>query len=48
MTCNFFGFYGNEGVMFRDFEDKLDVIYEKVFDMGKMDIKGFRRLRTIS
>ena len=30
------------------FEQKLDGIYEIVFDMGKMDIKGFRRLRTIS
>jgi len=30
------------------FEDKLDSIYEIVFGMSKMDIKGFRRLRTIS
>jgi hypothetical protein len=30
------------------FEDKLDSIYEVVFGMSKMDIKGFRRLRTIS
>jgi hypothetical protein len=30
------------------FEEKLDQIYEVFFDMSKMDIKGFRRLRTIS
>jgi hypothetical protein len=30
------------------FEDKLDYIYEAMFGMSKMDIKGFRRLRTVS
>lgn len=30
------------------FEEKLDSIYEVVFGMSQMDIKGFRRLRTIS
>jgi hypothetical protein len=30
------------------FEEKLDSIYEVAFGMSKMDIKGFRRLRTIS
>jgi hypothetical protein len=30
------------------FEEKLDSIYEIMFGMSKMDIKGFRRLRTIS
>jgi hypothetical protein len=29
-------------------EEKLDSIYEVAFGMSKMDIKGFRRLRTIS
>jgi hypothetical protein len=29
-------------------EEKLDVLYEILFGMGDMDIKGFRRLRTIS
>ena len=29
-------------------EDKLDVLYEILFGMTDMDIKGFRRLRTIS
>ena len=30
------------------FETKLDSIYEVAFGMSQMDIKGFRRLRTIS
>jgi hypothetical protein len=30
------------------FEEKLDYIYEVMFGMSKMDIKGFRRLRTVS
>jgi hypothetical protein len=30
------------------FEEFLDKIYEIMFGMSKMDIKGFRRLRTIS
>lgn len=29
-------------------EDGLDVLYEILFGMSDMDIKGFRRLRTIS
>lgn len=29
-------------------EEKLDVLYEILFGMTDMDIKGFRRLRTIS
>lgn len=29
-------------------EEKLDVLYEILFGMSDMDIKGFRRLRTIS
>lgn len=29
-------------------EQKLDVLYEILFGMTDMDIKGFRRLRTIS
>lgn len=29
-------------------EEKLDVMYEILFGMSDMDIKGFRRLRTIS
>lgn len=29
-------------------EEKLDVLYEVLFGMTDMDIKGFRRLRTIS
>jgi len=29
-------------------EKKLDVLYEIMFNMNDMDIKGFRRLRTIS
>ena len=29
-------------------EEKLDVLYEVLFGMTEMDIKGFRRLRTIS
>ena len=28
--------------------DSTDVIYEKVFDMKRLDVNGFRRLRTIS
>jgi hypothetical protein len=29
-------------------EEKMDVLYEILFGMTDMDIKGFRRLRTIS
>lgn len=29
-------------------DEKLDVLYEILFGMTEMDIKGFRRLRTIS
>jgi hypothetical protein len=29
-------------------DEKLDVLYEILFGMTDMDIKGFRRLRTIS
>ena len=29
-------------------EDKIDSIYNYLFGMSDMDIKGFRRLRTIS
>jgi hypothetical protein len=29
-------------------EDKIDSIYNLLFGMSDMDIKGFRRLRTIS
>ena len=29
-------------------EEKLDVLYEILFGMTDMDIKGFRRLRTVS
>ena len=29
-------------------EDKIDTIYNYLFGMSDMDIKGFRRLRTIS
>ena len=29
-------------------EDKIDQIYNLMFGMSDMDIKGFRRLRTIS
>lgn len=29
-------------------EERLDVLYEILFGMTEMDIKGFRRLRTIS
>lgn len=29
-------------------EDKIDQIYNVMFGMSDMDIKGFRRLRTIS
>jgi len=29
-------------------EQKLDILYEILFGMTDMDIKGFRRLRTIS
>ena len=30
------------------FEEKIDSIYNFLFGMSTMDIKGFRRLRTIS
>ena len=33
---------------FTKIEEKLDVLYEILFGMSDMDIKGFRRLRTIS
>ena len=33
---------------FTNIEEKLDVLYEILFGMTDMDIKGFRRLRTIS
>ena len=46
ITCDFCNKF--EGNIAHVFEQKLDGIYEIVFDMGKMDIKGFRRLRTIS
>ena len=29
-------------------EEKLDTVYNYLFGMSDMDIKGFRRLRTIS
>ena len=29
-------------------EDKIDQIYNLMFGMSDMDIKGFKRLRTIS
>jgi hypothetical protein len=29
-------------------EEKMDVLFEILFGMTDMDIKGFRRLRTIS
>ena len=48
LTCNFCGQSKEKANMAKVFEDKLDSIYEIVFGMGKMDIKGFRRLRTIS
>jgi hypothetical protein len=37
-----------KGNMAHMFETKLDSIYEVAFGMSQMDIKGFRRLRTIS
>ena len=37
-----------KGNMAHMFEEKLDHIYEFIFGMSQMDIKGFRRLRTIS
>lgn len=33
---------------FTNIEEKLDALYEILFGMSDMDIKGFRRLRTIS
>ena len=37
-----------KGNMAHLLEEKLDSIYEIAFGMQQMDIKGFRRLRTIS
>ena len=37
-----------KGNMAHYLENKLDSIYEIAFGMQQMDIKGFRRLRTIS
>jgi len=40
LTCGF--------IDMTNIEEKLDVLYEILFGMSDMDIKGFRRLRTIS
>ena len=44
LTCGML----SERNMAHYFEEKLDSIYEVAFGMSQMDIKGFRRLRTIS
>jgi hypothetical protein len=48
VIIQFLSFGRIKGNLAHLFEEKLDSIYEVFFGMSKMDIKGFRRLRTIS